>query len=84
MGAQSLDPAFLGAAYVAPVAQIAGPVAGSIGTYVYRVNNRENGTFYTEEDAAMFQNQKAQYSAQMILPAMMEAADVKDNRARFF
>ena len=38
----------------------------------------------TAEDAKMFGTQKSQYASQMILPEMMEAADVKDNRARFF
>lgn len=84
MGGSNHEPALLGAAFAAPVGQVYGPVAGSMGTYVLQVKNREAGTFYTAEDAKMFGTQKSQYASQMILPEMMEAADVKDNRARFF
>ena len=84
IGNQGMDPAALGAMYVAPVNTISGPVTGSVGVYVFQVNSREAGTFYTGDDAEMLQAQKAQYSAQMILPVMMEDADVKDHRARFF
>ncbi|MBQ9547748.1 MAG: SurA N-terminal domain-containing protein [Bacteroidales bacterium] len=83
-GSFNQDPALLGAAFTAPVGEISGPVAGAMGTYVFQVKNREAGSFYTEEDAKMFGQQKLQYASQMILPEMMEAADVKDNRARFF
>ena len=41
-------------------------------------------TLYTEDDAANSQRQLASYMSQMILPVMMEDADVKDNRARFY
>ena len=84
MGAQMMDPAALGAMYVAPLNTISGPVAGGAGVYVFQVNSRDTESFFTEDDADMMQAQKAQYSAQMILPVMMDAADVKDHRARFF
>ena len=83
-GMQMMDPAALGAMYKAPIGEVAGPVAGMAGVYVFRVNTRETGSFYTEEDARMTNSQKAQYNSQMVLPVMMDAADVKDNRARFF
>ena len=81
---QSLDPKFLGAVANAPVGQICGPVAGNIGTYVFQVKSHDTGAFFTEDDARNRARQMAGYSAQMILPVMMEAADVKDNRARFY
>jgi len=83
-GQRGNDPALAGAALVAPLNQVYGPVAGSLGTYVLRVNSREAGNFFTDDDAKMLSSQKAQYSSQMILPVMMDLADVKDNRARFF
>jgi len=83
-GQRGNDPALAGAAMVAPLNQIAGPIAGAIGTYVLKVNSRDAGAFYTEDDAQMLNSQKSQYSSQMILPVMMQIADVKDNRARFF
>ena len=84
MGARGLDPAFIGAVSSAPLDKVCGPVAGSIGTYVFRVTGRDTGAFYTEDDARNYRNQLASYSSQMILPVMMDDAGVKDNRARFF
>lgn len=84
MGAQALDPAFLGALSVAPEGKICGPVAGGIGVYVFQVKGRDTGSYYTEDDARSRDAQMASYYTQMILPVMIDDADVKDNRARFF
>ena len=84
MTAQGLDPKFIGAASVAEEGKISGPVAGNIGVYVYKVTARETGSFFTEDDAKTRDAQMSQYSAQMIVPTMMDDAEVKDNRARFF
>ena len=84
MSSRSLDPKFVGAIASAPEGKICGPVAGSYGVYVFKVTGRETGSFYTEDDAANSQRQLASYMSQMILPVMMEDADVKDNRARFY
>ena len=84
MAARSLDPKFVGAIAAAPEGQISGPVAGSFGVYVFKVNGRETGAFYTESDAKNANAQIQNYAAQMVLPVMMDDADVKDNRARFF
>ena len=84
MGAQALDPAFVGALSVAPEGKISGPVAGAIGVYVFQVTGRDTGSFFTEDDAKARDMQAAQYMTQMLVPVMMEDADVKDNRARFF
>ena len=84
MSARSMDPKFVGAIAAAPEGQISGPVAGSIGVYVFKVNGRETGSFYTESDAKNANAQIQNYAAQMVLPVMMDDADVKDNRARFF
>lgn len=84
MSNQGLDPAFVGAVAAAPQNKVCGPVAGAIGVYVFQVNGSEVGSYYTEDDAANYEAQKAQYNTQMILPVMMSDAKVKDNRARFF
>ena len=81
---QGLDPKFIGAASVAEDGKICGPVAGNIGVYVYKVTGRDTGAFFTEDDAKSRDAQMTQYSTQMLVPVMMEDADVKDNRARFF
>ena len=84
MTSQGLDPKFIGAASAAEVGKVYGPVEGSIGVYVYKVTGRDTGAFFTEDDAKTRDAQMAQYASQMIVPVMMDDADVKDNRARFF
>jgi len=84
MNSQGLDPKFIGAASVAEDGKICGPVAGNIGVYVYKVTGRDTGAFFTEDDAKTRDSQMSQYAAQMVVPTMMDDADVKDNRARFF
>ena len=84
MGAQGLDPKFIGAASVAEEGKICGPLTGSIGVYVYKVTGRDTGAFFTEDDAKMRDAQMTQYSTQMLVPVMMDDAEVKDNRARFY
>ena len=84
MASRSLDPKFLGAIASAKDGEICGPVAGSYGVYVFRVTERNTGAYYTEDDARSYQRQLMSYTSQMILPIMMEEADVKDNRARFY
>lgn len=84
MAGQGLDPKFIGAASVAEVGKVYGPVAGNIGIYVYKVTNKEVGGYFTEDDAKMQDAQRSQYAANMIVNVMEEDAEVKDHRARFF
>ena len=84
MSARSLDPKFVGAIAAAPEGKVCGPIAGSLGVYVFQVTGRDTGSFYTESDAKNANAQLLNYTTQMILPVMMQDADVKDNRARFF
>ena len=81
---QGLDPKFIGAASVAEDGKIYGPLAGNIGVYVYKVTGRDTGAFFTEDDAKARDAQMTQYSTQMVVPTMMDDAEVKDNRARFY
>ena len=83
-GARSVDPALSGAACAAADGEVYGPVAGGMASYIVRVNSREAGSFFTEDDAVLQANQKAQYTTQMVLPVMSRIGDVKDNRERFF
>lgn len=84
LAGQGLDPKFIGAASVAPEGNICGPVAGTIGTYIFKVNSRDTGSFYTEDDARNAATQMNNYTTQMILPVMMMESDVRDHRARFY
>ena len=79
-----LDLAFIGAASVAEDGKVCGPVVGDAGVYVYKVTGRDTGAFYTEEDAKLRDAQMSQYTTQMVVPVMMDDAQVVDNRARFF
>ena len=81
---QGLDPKFIGAVSVAEEGKICGPLAGNIGVYVYKVTAHDTGAFFTEDDARARESQISQYSLQMLVPVMMQDADVKDNRARFY
>lgn len=81
---QGSDPGFIGAVASAEEGEIVGPVAGSYGIYMFRVNSRETGSYFTEDDAKSKAEQLAQRNAQMMMYVMMEDADVKDNRAKFF
>ena len=81
---QGLDPKFIGAASVAEDGKVCGPVVGNVGVYVYKVTGRDTGAFFTEDDAKSRDAQMTQYSTQMVVPTMMDDAEVKDNRARFF
>ena len=78
------DPALAGAAGAAVDGEVYGPIAGGMASYIVRVNSREAGSFFTEEDATMQAAQKAQYTTQMVLPVMSRIGEVKDNRERFF
>ena len=84
MNSQGLDPKFIGAVSVAPEGKVSAPLAGSIGVYVFKVTGKDTGSFYTEDDAKSRQSQMDMYASQMIIPVMMQDADVKDNRARFY
>ncbi len=84
LGSSSVEPALIGAIAAAKEGEIYGPVNGVMGTYVVRVANKAQGSFYSEADAKNLATQKAQYLSQMILPVMQEYDNVKDNRERFF
>ena len=79
-----LDNKFIGAASVAEVGALNGPLQGNTGVYVYTVTDRSEGAFFTEDDAANREQQMLYSSVQMILPVMMDEAEVKDNTARFY
>ena len=81
---QGLDTKFIGAASVAEDGKIYGPFTGTMGVYMYKVTGRDTGAFYTEDDAKAYEASKTQYATQLLVSTMMDDADVKDNRARFF
>lgn len=84
MTTRATEPAFVGAVAGAELNQIAGPVAGNMGVYVFRVLDRETGAFYTEDDAKIRAAQVESYQINNLPVIFNERGDVKDNRARFY
>ncbi len=83
-GSQSFDPKFIGYVCGAEPNTLVGPVAGNVGVYIFKVDKRDTGAFFTEDDAKARSSQALGYQVQMI-PAILEKnAKVKDNRAKFF
>ena len=84
ISSQSLDPVLVGAISGAKEGEVVGPVKGNIGVYVLKVNGRETGSFYTEDDAKVRENQVSTYQLNMLPYVFTEKGEVVDNRARFF
>lgn len=84
LASNTLDPAMLGAAVTVNDGVVFGPVKGAMGVYVFQTSNRQLGSFYTEDDARLREQQKTQYMGQFILSVMAENAGVEDNRERFY
>lgn len=84
LGNRAADPALLGAAFAAEEGKLVGPVKGAFGIYFLKVNSREAGSYYTEDDAKVFEQQKAQYSSQAIMEILKDAYEVVDNREKFY
>ena len=81
--APTTEPAFVGAVASAKEGAITGPVAGIMGSYVFQVNGRDMGSYFTEDDAKAAQTRFVNYYDQMLMAVMADKA-VKDNRARFY
>lgn len=79
----AVEPALVGAASAAEEGKI-GIVKGQIGVYIYKVSNRQKGSFYSESDAATAAKRSAQYQSSIATRVITEKADVKDHRSRFF
>ncbi|MCQ2182798.1 MAG: SurA N-terminal domain-containing protein [Bacteroidales bacterium] len=84
LASSQFDPALIGAISATEVGKLSNAVKGSLAVYVVKVNDKQVGSFYTEEDAKNYAFQKAQYTSQQVMSVMMDKGDVKDNRERFF
>lgn len=83
-GARALDAKFVGAVSGAEENQLTGPIAGNVGVYVFNVDSRETGAFFTEDDARRKIQQALNFQLQYLTSIFEDIAEVKDNRARFF
>ena len=81
---QGFEPAFIGAATGANEGVISGPVAGQVGVYVFKVNSREVGNFFTEDDEKLNRNRYTSNQMNRLPQVMMEKANIKDERYKFF
>lgn len=84
MGSQTFDPKFIGAVSGAKVNTLVGPLAGSMGMYMFNVDVRQTGAFFTENDAKQKAFQYFSYQLQQVPLIMEKNANVKDRRAKFF
>ncbi len=84
VSSRSFDPILVGAVSSAEIGKVSKPILGNVGIYIYRVNNREVGSFYTEDDAKLRGQQISNYQINMIPTVLNEIGKVKDNRAKFF
>lgn len=84
IGSQSFDPKFVGAVAGAKENTLTGPIGGNVGVYIFSVEARQTGAFYTEDDAKAKINQLFGYQIQLLPSVLEKEAKVKDNRARFF
>ncbi|MDO5320901.1 MAG: SurA N-terminal domain-containing protein [Bacteroidia bacterium] len=78
------EPVLLGLVNATEVGSTSAPADGILGVYVAKVNDKQTGSFYTEEDANNYAAQKAQYAAQQVMQIMAENDEVVDHRERFF
>lgn len=78
------DPKFTGAASVAQEGVVNAPFKGSNGIYVYKVTNRSEEAYYTEDDSKMRMNQLGSAYAQMLLYVLNDEGNVKDHTYLYF
>jgi uncharacterized protein YxjI len=78
------DPKFTGAASVAQEGVVNAPFKGSNGIYVYKVTNRSEEAYYTEDDAKMRMAQLSASYAQMLPFVLNKEGQVKDYSYLYF
>jgi peptidyl-prolyl cis-trans isomerase D len=83
-GARALDAKFVGAVAGAEENKLTGPIAGNVGVYIFNVDSRETGAFFTEDDARRRIEQALNFQLQSLTSIFEEIGEVEDNRARFF
>ena len=79
-----MDPVFIGAVAGAEENKLTGPVKGNLGIYLFNVDARNQGEFFTEQDAKMRNGQIFSFKLQQIQSILEKRADVKDSRLKFF
>lgn len=82
-----LDPKFIGAIVAEGEKgnnNIVGPVKGGMGIYYFQIKSKENGAFYSEEDAATKRSQISK-SVMSVLPQIMsQGAKAENFRYKFY
>ena len=81
---QQVDNMVLGAAANAEPEKLCGPCKSEIGVVMFKVSNREEGKQFGDEDARIYKDQKTSYQLSQLDAVLVNEADVKDYRARFF
>jgi len=80
-----IEPRLVGAVAGTPEHTLGGPVQGTMGVYVFNVDNREVGAAYTREDEIL-RSRMIFMQGRMFefLPVLEKAAKVRDWRFRYF
>lgn len=77
------DPGLVGAALSAKEGEI-NIAKGTAGVYVFKVSNKSEGSYYTDDDIRTSEARIGQYQAGIVQNVMADEANIKDYRARFF
>lgn len=79
-----LDPKFVGAASVAETGVVSAPLKGSLGVYVYKVTNRDEKAFYTEDDAKNTADQRDAMYMQMLPYVLGQQGNITNRTPLYF
>ncbi len=82
-----LDPMFIGAVAAAGEkgeTKIIGPVKGAMGIYYFKINDKETGAYYSEDDAARRREQIASSMINVLPQVMLQDNKTQDNRYKFY
>ncbi|MFA7116187.1 MAG: peptidylprolyl isomerase [Bacteroidales bacterium] len=81
---RTFDPNLVGAVAAAEPGTITGPIKGIAAIYILKVNTRNTGAFYTENDAITRESQFQRYQLSNLPYVFNELGEVIDHRTKFY
>ena len=80
-----VEPALIGAVSAVQPGALSKPVVGMAGVYLFDVTGRQNTDNVTSEsERARLESMGLSYLSERVSQVLVEAANVKDNRVKFF
>ena len=80
-----VEPALIGAVSAVQPGALSKPVVGMAGVYLFDVTGRQNTDNVTpESERARLESMGLSYLSERVSQVLVEAANVKDNRVKFF